>query len=113
MGGIRMFGFRSLLLLAGALLVLTLTAPPASADGDRGTAAEAAGYARREAETPALETFEGGFLGGVVAAIVAVFSGAVEAIIDLFGGDETSLLESPDRQSRALADPFPRHFRPI
>ena len=108
-----MFGFKSLLLLAGALLVLALTAPPASADGDRGTAAEAAGYARREAEAPALETFEGGFLGGLVAAIVAVFSGAVEAIIDLFDGDETSPAVPPDRQGRALPDPFPRHFRPI
>ena len=108
-----MFGPRSLLLLAAALLAFALTAPPASADGDRGTAAEAAGYARREAEAPALETFEGGFLGGLVAAIVAVFSGAVEAIIDLFSVDEPTPTEPPDRQGRALPDPFPRHFRPI
>ncbi len=73
---------------------------PAWADGERGTPAEASVYASREADAPALQEFSGGLLGGLLVAIVAFFSDAVQAIVDLFSGNDAEAAP-PGEQGRA------------
>jgi len=86
-------------LLAVALIGAALCGP-ARADGERGTRAEAAQYAAREADAPALQEFVGG-VGGIVAAIVAFFSDALQAIVDLFSSDDPEAgVGSPGEQGR-------------
>jgi hypothetical protein len=71
------------------LTVVALIAVGGSAwaDGEHGSKAETEAYAARDAEASSLEEFSGGLLGGLLAAIVAFFSDAVQAIVDLFSAD--------------------------
>src|SRR5689334_18822987 len=87
------------------ITALTFSAP-AWADGERGTRAEADVYASREAGAPALEEFSGGVLGGILAAFMAFVSHAVQAIVDLFSGDDPEA-PPPGDQGRACPDGLP------
>jgi len=96
------------MVLKSAVLLLTVVAffGPAWADGERGSRAEADAYATREAEAPALQEFSGGFLGGLLAAVVSFLSNAVQALVDLFTADEPEAAPSND-QGRGRADGLP------
>jgi hypothetical protein len=95
-----------------ALLLFTAAAMgaldgPAWAGGERGTRAEADAYAVRETESPALQEWSGG-IGALLQAIVAFFSNAVQAIIDLFSGDDPDVFTPPPRdQGRSLPAAVP------
>jgi hypothetical protein len=90
-----------------AALTLLSLAGSAWADGEHGTQVEATVYASREADAPALQEFSGGLLGGVLAAIVAFVSDAVEAIVGLFCGDDEPETWPPNEQSRSCPDGLP------
>jgi hypothetical protein len=92
--------------LAFLLLAVVSLGGPAWADGERGTRAEADVYAARETDSPTLQEFSGGLLGGVLAAIVAFVSDAVQAIVDLFRTEESEAAPSND-QGRACPDGLP------
>ena len=92
--------------IAVALLGVALCGS-ARADGERGTRAEAAQYAAREADAPGLQEFVGG-VGGIVAAIVAFFSDALQAIVDLFSSEDAEPgLGSPGEQGRVSPTGLP------
>ena len=96
------------MVLKSAFLLLTIVAfsGPAWADGERGSRAEADAYATRENEAPALQEFSGGLLGGLLAAIVAFLSNAVQAIVDLFTEDDPEAAW-PNDQGRGRPDGLP------
>jgi hypothetical protein len=77
------------------------------ADGERGTPAEAASYEAREADDSSLEEFSGGF-GGLLHAIVAFFSNAIQAIVDLIGGGNDDVFTPPPaEQGRGRPEGLP------
>jgi len=88
-----------------ALLAFAASGTPAWADGQRGTACEAAAYASRETDAPTLQEFSGG-IGALLQAIVAFLSNAIQAIVDLFSDDECEAVP-PGDQGRAPAAGLP------
>ena len=88
-----------------ALLAIVAFNAPAWADGERATTSEAAAYASREVDAPTLQEFSGG-IGGLLHAIVAFFSNAIQAIVELFSCDEPEAAP-PDEEGRAPAADLP------
>ena len=95
----------SLFLAPFALLAVSFETT-ARADGERATAAEARQYESRESDAPGLQEFSGG-VGGLLAAIVAFFSDAVEAIAEFLGISDDPEAPPAADQGRAAPAPLP------